>query len=125
MFFGFLKKRKPTGDRRKEERYPAEDEFIVDFDGGTSYLGSSRDISIHGVRFATIHKMRKGASILLNFRMPQGFPGVRRFSVKAKVVRVYKPRGTERFRAGCSLLHTEDQTKENLRQFIHWLDHKG
>ena len=125
LFFGFLKKlgKYPDVERRREERYPAEDEFVVEFQGGSSYIGSSRDISVHGVRFATTCKLKQGSKIVLNFRMPQEFPGAKRFAVKAKVARIYKPRGTERYRAGCSLIHEEEKTREAIRQFVYWLEH--
>lgn len=125
MLFGFLKKQKkfPEVDRRREERYNADDEFVVEFQSGTPYLGSGRDISIHGVRFATTCKLKRSSLVVLNFRLPQEFPGTRHFAVKAKVARVYKPLGTERYRVGCSLQHDGENTKEILRQFVHWLQH--
>ena len=126
MFFGFLKKKKkyPDVDRRREKRYAAEDEFLLEFrENGSHYLGHSRDISVHGVRFATTCKLRARKNVILNFRLPQKFPGTRHFSVKGKVARIYKPLGTERYRVGCSLTHEGETTKEILRQFIDWLEH--
>ena len=145
MLFDFFKKKTkfPTVDRRREARYPAEDEFLVEFsvkgesppatwragasDGqgrGSHYLGNSRDISIHGVRFATTSNLRLREELILNFRLPQAFPGTRHFSVIGKVVRIYKPRGASRHRVGCSLEHEDEGTQEILRQFIYWLEHR-
>jgi PilZ domain len=127
MVFGFFGKKKyPAVDRRKEARYDAEDEFLLEFHEGSShYLGHGRDISVHGVRFATTCKLYAKKKVLLNFRLPQRFPGTRHFSVKATVARSYKPLGTERYRVGCRLNHENDETKEILRQFIHWLEHRS
>ena len=127
MLFGFLKPKPkfPDFDRRRELRYEAEDEFILEFkERNSRYVGSSRDISIHGVRFATTCKLRAGKTLILNFRFPAEFPGERQVSVKAKVVRAYKPQGTERYRVACRLHHEEEKTKEVIRQFIFWLESK-
>jgi hypothetical protein len=127
MLFGFLKKKSkaPSVDRRKEPRYDAADEFLLEFERKTHYLGHSRDISVHGVRFATTSKMKNKEKVILNFRLPQEFPGTRHFTVKGHVVRVYKPQGASRFRVGCELDHDGEGTKETLRQFIHWLEHRA
>lgn len=128
MFFGFLRKKTkfPTVDRRKEVRYLAEDEFLVEYqDRGSRYLGNSRDISIHGVRFATTGKLHLKDELILNFRLPPEFPGTRHFSVTGQVARIYKPRGASRYRVGCSLTHDDEMTQEILRQFIYWLEHRA
>ncbi len=125
MFFGFLKRKSkvPTGERRREPRYEAEDEFMLEFKANQShYVGASRDISVHGLRFVTTCKLQNKKDVLLNLRFPQEFPGTKHISVPAKVVRVYKPRGTGRYRIGCSLYHDSDLTKETIRQFIYWLE---
>lgn len=127
MFFGFLKTKPkyPAAERRREPRYPAEDEFMLEIKQTQShYMGASRDISLHGIRFATTYKPKLKQEILLNLRFPQSFPGPKNLLVRAKVARVYKPRGTERYRIGCSLQHENDAGKETMRQFIHWLENR-
>lgn len=128
MLFGFLKKnagsaKMPVAERRKEPRYTAADEFLVEFKDKSHYIGSSRDISVHGIRFATTRKLRAKEKIVLNFRLPLGFTGVRHFSLNAKVARVYRPSGAARYRIACELLHEDEKTKEILRQLIYWLQH--
>ncbi len=126
MFFGFLKKFKkktPTGERRMEPRYGADDEFLVEFEDRRSrYIGNSRDLSVHGLRFVTTAKLRVREKLVLNFRFPYEFPGLRQFNVRAQVIRIYRPAGTARYRIGCRLLHDSEQTKEAIRQFIFWLE---
>lgn len=132
MLFGFLKKFKsqakyPQINRRREERFEAEDEFVVKFNTSAkvSFHGQSRDISVHGVRFATSCKLSRGRKIDLNFVFPNRFPGAREVRIPATAVRVYRPRGTERYRVACVLRHESEITKEVLRQFIHWLTHRA
>lgn len=124
MLRGFLKKvfNRPFQERRAEPRYQAEDDFLIEFKGIQShYVGASRDISMHGVRFATTCKLPPKKEIMLNFRFPSAFPGESHVTVPAKVIRVYLPRGASRYRVGCRLKHTNDQTRETFRQFIFWL----
>lgn len=132
MLFGFLKRIKsktkyPSVNRRREERYEAEDEFVVRFTNSTkaSFHGQSRDISVHGVRFVTSYKLSSRKIVDLNFVFPNGFPGAKEIRIPAKIVRVYRPRGTERYRVACSLNHQSEITKEVLRQFIYWLSHRS
>lgn len=127
MLFGFLKPKPkyPASDRRKEPRYEAEDEFMLEFKAQQShYIGAARDISVHGIRFATSCKPSIGREILLNLKFPQGFPGTKSLVIRAKVVRVYKPRGTGRYRVGCSLKHESEAGKETIRQLIHWIENR-
>jgi hypothetical protein len=126
MLFGFLgKKTYPAIDRRREPRFTAEDEFTLEFpDKKSKFVGSSRDISMHGIRFVTPQKISPGSTIVLNFKMPEKFPGPKQFSVKAFVVRVYKPKGTGRYRVGCKLQHENNESKDGVRQIIHWLEHR-
>ncbi len=137
MFFGFLKKKVsfPTQERRREYRYPAEDEFIIEFagrekeipgskDSKSRYVGASRDISLHGLRFVTTYKLRKKEMILLNFRFPHEFPGEKHLSLPALVVRVYRHDGMARYRIGCALKYDNPRIEETIRQFIHWLEHR-
>ena len=125
MFFGFLRKKKkqPEGtERRMEVRYEAEDEFLIEFEEkGNHYLGNSRDISVHGIRFATTGKLKKGDKVIINFRFPAEFPGEKHFKVQAQVMRVFKPSGTVRFRVACRLQHNSEASKEAIRQFIFWM----
>ena len=128
MFFGFLKPKPkyPEVDRRRELRLPAEDEFVLEFQANHShYIGSSRDVSIHGVRFVSTCKLKPSQKIILNFRFPHSFPGEQKFSVKATVARVYLPRGANRYRVGCSLQHESDVTEEAMRQFVFWLESRS
>ena len=125
MFFGFLqrKKKEIREERRIEARYGAEDEFLIEFqDSGSHYLANSRDISIHGIRFATTGKLKVRDKIVLNFRFPAEFPGLKHFKVRADVIRIYKPTGTARYRVGCRLIHDIKDTNEAIRQFIYWLE---
>ena len=126
MFFGFLRRKKKdpgSDERRMEVRYEAEDEFLIEFqEGGAHYLGNSRDISVHGIRFATTGKLKTHDKVVLNFRFPSDFPGEKHFTVPAQVMRVFKPAGTARYRVACHLLHDSEKTKEAIRQFIFWLE---
>lgn len=114
-------------ERRRSERVTAYNEFKIDFHTVSSRriagLGTGIDISMSGVRFATLAPLRKGESLEAALYFTKDFPGPRKIELQMTLVRVYKPFGARRWRIGASFNESSryKQEFEALRQFIAWV----
>ena len=116
-----------TSERRVSNRISAEDAFKVDFQTTSliriSGIGSGKDISATGMRFATFAPLKKGEVLETEIFFNEKFPGVKKVSLQMQVMRVYKPSGAKRYRVGIRFLESPRYKPEFevVRQFIWWL----
>jgi hypothetical protein len=126
MFFFKRKTSTDFRERRKEPRIPAKEDFLIEFKkknfSGKPSIGNGRDISVHGIRFTSSFKLNKGDQLDVAVYLSQKFPGERKVVLKAKVVRVTKPGSLAQYRIGAELIHSEETTKEAIRNFMKWLE---
>lgn len=127
----FLKKifrpKQRKSDRRRTPRVEARNLIRIDFQTiDTSRIiatGTVKDISLGGIRFATFAPLKKGIQLdgILHFN--NQFPGPKKIPMMMRVVRVYKPMGSRRYRVGVSFSDSlrYAQEKEIVRQVIEWL----
>lgn len=113
-----------TIERRREPRYRAADDFVIEFRNrkmAKPLVGGGRDISANGVRFASKLKMRKGDHLETTLVFSNKYKGKRKVKVDAKIVHAYKPRGASRYRVGCRVLHAEE-SRSMVRDFLNWIE---
>lgn len=114
-------------ERRRSERVDAYNEFKIDFHAAGSRriagLGTGIDISMTGMRFATMAPLRKGEPLEATVYLTKDFPGPKKTGFQMTVVRVYKPFGGRRYRVGVNFTQSSRYTKEFeiIRHFIAWI----
>lgn len=132
MAFAFLThffEPKSMAEKRREDRLEAEHQYGVDFETtGAQVLfgqGSGKDISSSGFRFATSSPLKKGQHFQVRLDFPQSFPGVSQISLQAEVVRIYRPKGTRRYRIACRFVNLDQcpEAARTLDEFLWWLEH--
>lgn len=111
-------------DKRREHRVVTAQKFSIEIEKGKIFkkkvFAEARDLSTHGLRFVCEEKLNKGGRITLTLLFPNEFPGRRELILQGVVIRVYRPKGTKRFRVGCEILHPNPASKETIRQFLDW-----
>lgn len=118
---------KPKNERRRSPRAESKDLVKVDFqaDGPKqiSAIGVGEDISMTGIRFATFAPLKKGQVLDAALHFFQLFPGNKRVAVQIKIIRVYKPFGSRRYRIGGEFIQSSANNAEfeALAAFIAWL----
>jgi len=123
---------KKSTEKRKEKLSLMRDDFVVEFQNDRFMrprLGNGRDLSVQGVRFATVVPLKKGERLAMTVYLPKAFEGDRKLCLDAKVVRVYRPKGFVRHRVGCELTHRTATSASTLRHFFScskptWVDPK-
>lgn len=113
-------------EKRKETRILASETFFIEFKKGLIFkkvgAGNGRDLSVSGLRFVTFMKFRKADKFDLTLCFSPRFPGEKRLSLRARVLRAYRPKGAKRLRVACRLLHRSEDTKNTIREFISWVE---
>lgn len=123
MFFRRRRAKYAGSDRRKEPRLRLSDSFLLEFrekKDKKPFLGSGRDISGHGVRFATNIKPKKKAQLSAILYFHQRFEEARDLKVQARVKAVYKPEGARRWRVCCELQYQNPKDAETVKHFMAW-----
>ena len=114
---------KKDAERRQEERAHAFHDYVIEFQRqghSANFIATGRDISLSGVRFATMEKLEKGETIMLTFHFSKSFLQGRDVLLKAAVVHSVRPRGARRWRVGCHFVSATATEQEILRDFMTW-----
>lgn len=123
----FRKDLSAADDRRQKERLSASDLFEIEFKTAglikLSGMGYGKDVSESGLKFATPTPLKKGENINARIVFTCDFPGQKKLALPMQVVRVYKPKGAQRYRVGVRFLDLEKHglEAEAIRQLVWWL----
>ena len=126
----FLKKKnaeEQAKEKRAARRISSEEICVVEFEtlkSQSKRLGEMKDISLSGIRFATIFQLKKKEALKITLFFPKKFYGTKTLCLDAVVARIYKPARADRYRVGCMFTDISPEDREAIRQFVFWNDTK-